>query len=67
MKLECVLEFNELKANLPIDFLTEFFGEETIQSLKDGEELVEKLLYLDSIDYSYNQRNIITKMENHGL
>lgn len=65
MKLECVVEFDELKVNLPIDVLTKFFGEETIQSLKNGDELIEKLLYLDSIDYSYNHRNIITKMENH--
>ena len=64
MKLECVVEFNQLKVNLPINVLTKFFGEETMQTLKDRDELiVEKLLSLQSIDYDH--RNIITSMKNH--
>lgn len=62
----CKLCFNEHTLVLPLAVLESFFKLDIIQMGKNNmDELKEKILYLENIDYEYNNKNVITSMSEH--
>ena len=65
---ECNLEFDDdVSLSLPLEVLESFLEEDILSKYKNSiSSLVEKLLYLEKIDYKYNTRNVITHMALHA-
>ena len=64
---ECIVEFDGVSLNLPLEVLESFLEEGVLAMYKKNiSSLLEKLLYLEKIDYKYNTRNIIIHMVMHA-
>ena len=62
----CKLCFKEHSLVLPQVVLESFLKLDIIQMGKDNiDELKEKILFLENVDYNYNNKNVITSMSEH--
>ena len=60
----CVMSFEDKMLTLPIEVISVFLKENVINTYQtDINTLMEKLLFLENVDYIYNSKNIITAME----
>ena len=60
----CVMSFEDKMLTLPIEVISVFLKEDVINTYQtDINTLMEKLLFLENVDYIYNSKNIITAME----
>ena len=60
----CVMSFEDKMLTLPIEVISVFLKEDVINTYQtDINTLMEKLLFLENVDYTYNSKNIITAME----
>ena len=60
----CVMSFEDKMLTLPIEVISAFLKEDVINTYQtDINTLMEKLLFLENVDYIYNSKNIITAME----
>ena len=63
---DCKICFKEKTLVLPREVLESFLKLDVIQMGKDNmDELKEKLLFLENVDYDYNNKNIITSISEH--
>lgn len=63
-KFHCTIVVGEGQSlMLPLDVLESFFNLES--SLEDVEDLKEKLLFMENVDFTINTKGVITKMEGH--
>ena len=58
---EAILQFENINLSFPLHVLG-FLMEDVITEYKDMDLLIEKIMYMENIDYQYNPRNIVTKM-----
>ena len=60
----CVMSFEDKMLTLPIEVISVFLKEDVINTYQtDINTLMEKLLFLENVDYIYNSKNIITAMD----
>ena len=58
---KAILQFENVNLSFPLHVLG-FLMEDVITEYKDMDLLIEKIMYMENIDYQYNPRNIVTKM-----
>ena len=63
---EAVLDCDGIKLKLQLETAVQFFNEDILETYRnDIDGFIEKLLYLDNIDFEYNSKHVITNMYKH--
>ncbi len=65
---EAVLDCDGVELILPLEVAVDFFQQNIMEQYCENiDDFIEKLLYLEQIDFEYNTRQVITKMYEHCL
>lgn len=63
---DCKIEFPDISLKLPVGVLEDFLVEDNLTTYGDNtNDLLEKLLYLENVDFTYDNKNVITAIEYH--
>ena len=63
----CLLGFDDVNLQLPLNVLTEFLGVDVLESCQnDLDAFKDSILFLEDVDYFYSLKGVISAMVRHN-